>query len=60
MPHPNPTGQNHPRTIAIAMPAQANNEFADVVMISLAGLAASLILIAHFAGSGLLQQMFGP
>jgi hypothetical protein len=58
MQNPNPTERNRARAIAIAKVEPMTNELGDVVMMSLAGLAATLILIAHFAGGGVLGRMF--
>jgi hypothetical protein len=45
--------------IAIARSARKDNrELLDIATLSLAGLAATLFLIAQYVGSGVLRQMF--
>ncbi len=45
--------------IAVARSARkSNRELLDIAILSLAGLAATLFLIAQYAGSGILRQMF--
>lgn len=45
--------------MAIARTARkSNRELLDIATLSLAGLAATLFLIAQYAGSGVLRQMF--
>jgi hypothetical protein len=46
-----------PMAIAIAA-RKDSRELLDVATLSLAGLAATLFLIAQYAGSGVLRQMF--
>jgi hypothetical protein len=45
--------------MAIARPVRKDSrEFLDITTLSLAGLALTLFLIAQYAGSGVLEQMF--
>lgn len=47
------------RPLAIARSARwGRGEFLDIVTMSLGGLALTLFLIAQYAGSGVLRQMF--
>jgi hypothetical protein len=42
----------------MARTARQDNQFAEIAIISVAGLALALFEIAHYAGSAILPQMF--
>ena len=52
-----PAARRQPKAIAIAATAE-NTGATEMLLLSLVGLAAMLVVIAHYAGGGLLARMF--